>query len=161
MFQKILHSVTISLLSLLILVSGVDFSFEKHICLAKESNTTFDSSTNCCAENNTNSCRSNDFNPKKSCCKNESNDIFSTISNTNESCDIDCCINIVTVVKGIKIVQVSLKKIEIQSPVFQAINELQQPFVSYKNYSQKLTYRYFHPPTHTVSFNILYRVFRI
>jgi hypothetical protein len=161
MIQKGLHIVTDSLFSAIIIMSGLNFSFEKHICLAKESNTSETSFVDCCSDNQEKIGHSEAISAKKSCCNSENKDFFLSIPTTNESCQNDCCINVITVVKGINLVQQSNKKIELQLPVFQAKNDFLLFVLKTNIYYQKLSISFFHPPTQTISFNILYRVFRI
>lgn len=154
MIISIKNIVIQTFLSLLILLSGIGFKIEKHLCLNHQET----ERSQCCFLEESTSCNENS---EETCC--DDGDFSLSLSNAIESnsCEIGCCVDEVIIVKDIKIEQQAQEKFTLKIPFLQKETlfftfNFQTYFTFIKNiFSYSI---HFSP---TFSRNILFQVFRI
>lgn len=158
MIRTFKHIVIQSLLSLIIIVSGMSFSIHKHVCLKNTNEISESVYPKCCQQETTQSCHAEQ---ESSCCSSKESIDFGVTVDVIKHCDIGCCIDVVNHIQGIKIEQQAQEKLSLKVPVVQKeipffVYNFPIYFADIKNVFNHSIH--FSP---TFSRQILFRVFRI
>lgn len=147
-----------TLLSVLIIVSGMSFSIHKHVCLKKSNEISESASPKCCQQETTQSCHAEQ---ERECCSSNESIDFGANVNVVKQCEVGCCLDMVNHIQGVKIEQQAQEKFSLKVPVVQKeALFIAYIFPTYFAYIKNIfTHSIHFSPT--FSRNILYRVFRI